>query len=40
MRELMHAACWTADFDEQGNPVGFWFSDECRRVLGYEREDD
>lgn len=40
VRELMHAACWTADFDEQGNPVGFWFSDECRRVLGYEREDD
>ena len=40
VRELLHAACWTADFDEQGNPVGFWFSDECRRVLGYEREDD
>ena len=40
VRELMHAACWTADFDEQGNPVGFWFSDECRRVLGYETEDD
>ena len=40
VRELMHAACWTADFDEQGNPVGFWFSDECRRVLGYEIEDD
>ncbi len=40
VRELMHAACWTADFDEQGNPVGFWFSDECRRVLGYEAEDD
>lgn len=40
VRELMHAACWTADFDEQGNPVGFWFPDECRRVLGYETEDD
>lgn len=40
VRELMHAACWTADFDEQGNPVGFWFSDECRRVLGYETKDD
>ena len=32
----MHAACWTADFDEQGNPIGFRFSDECRRILGYE----
>ena len=40
VRELMHAACWTADFGEQGNPVGFWFPDECRRVLGYETEDD
>ena len=40
VRELMHAACWTADFDEQGNPVGFWFSDECRRVLGYESDDE
>lgn len=36
----MHAACWTADFDERGNPVGFWFSDECRRVLGYESDDE
>ena len=40
VRELMHAACWTAEFDEQGNPVGFWFSDECRRVLGYESDDE
>lgn len=38
-RDLLHAACWTADFDEQGNPTGFWFSDECRRVLGYETEE-
>ena len=38
-RNLSHAACWTADFDEQGNPTGFWFSDECRRVLGYETEE-
>lgn len=38
-RNLLHAACWTADFDEQGNPTGFWFSDECRRVLGYETEE-
>lgn len=22
-RDLLHAACWTADFDEQGNPTGF-----------------
>ena len=36
----MHAACWTADFDDEGNPTGFWFSDECRRVLGFESEDD
>ena len=35
----MHAACWTADFDDEGNPTGFWFSDECRRVLGYETEE-
>ena len=40
VRALMHAACWTADFDEQGNPTGFWFSDECRRVLGFESGDD
>lgn len=38
-RDFLHAACWTADFDEQGNPTGFWFSDECRRVLGYETEE-
>lgn len=38
-RDLLHAACWTADFDEQGNPTGFWFFDECRRVLGYETEE-
>lgn len=40
VRNLLHAACWSADFDEQGNPTGFWFSDECRRVLGFESEDD
>lgn len=39
-RSLLHAACWTADFDDEGNPTGFWFSDECRRVLGFESEDD
>lgn len=38
-RDLLHAACWTADFDDEGNPTGFWFSDECRRVLGYETEE-
>lgn len=36
VRSLLHAACWTADFDDEGNPTGFWFSDECRRVLGFE----
>lgn len=40
VRDLLHAACWTADFDEQGNPTRFWFSDECRRVLGFESGDD
>lgn len=39
-RSLLHAACWTADFDDEGNPTGFWFSDECRRVLGFESGDD
>ena len=39
LASLLHAACWTADFDDEGNPTGFWFSDECRRVLGYETED-
>ena len=39
-RSLLHAACWTADFDDEGNPTGFWFSDECRHVLGFERGDD
>lgn len=39
-RDLLHAACWTADFDDEGNPMGFWFSDGCRRVLGFESEDD
>ena len=39
-RDLLHAACWTADFDDEGNPTGFWFSDECRRVLGFESGDD
>lgn len=38
-RDLLYAACWTADFDDEGNPTGFWFSDECRRVLGYETEE-
>lgn len=27
------------DFDDEGNPTGFWFSDKCRRVLGYETEE-
>ena len=36
---FLHAACWTADFDDEGNPTGFWFSAECRRVLGYETEE-
>ena len=40
VRDLLHAACWSADFDEQGNPTGFWFSDECRRVLGFESGND
>lgn len=40
VRNLLHAACWSADFDEQGNPTGFWFSDECRRVLGFESGND
>ena len=39
VRSLLHAACWTADFDDEGNPTGFWFSDECRRVLGFESGD-
>ena len=36
---FLHAACWTADFDDEDNPTGFWFSDECRRVRGYETEE-
>ena len=28
------------DFADEGNPTGFWFSDECHRVLGYETEED
>lgn len=35
-RDLLHAACWTADFDDEDNPTGFRFSDERRRILGYE----
>ena len=23
VRSLLHAACWTADFDDEGNPTGF-----------------
>ena len=32
-RDLLHAACRTADFDDEGNPTGSWFSDECRRCV-------
>lgn len=38
-RDLLHAACRTADFDDEGNPTGSWFSDECRRILGYETRE-
>ena len=40
VRELTHAARWTAKFNDQQKIVEPWASDELRHILGYGDEDD
>ena len=40
MRELTHAARWTAKFNDQQKIVEPWASDELRHILGYGDEDE
>ena len=40
VRELTHAARWTAKFNDQQEIVETWASDELRHILGYSDEDE
>ena len=40
VRELTHAARWTAKFNDQQEIVETWASDELRHILGYGDEDE
>ena len=40
VRELTHAARWTAKFNDQQEIVETWDSDELRHILGYGDEDE
>lgn len=40
VRELTHAARWTAKFDDQQEISETWASDELRYILGYDNEDE
>lgn len=40
VRELTHAARWTAKFDDQQKIVEPWASDELRHILGYGDEEE
>lgn len=40
VRELTHAARWTAKFNDQQKIVEPWASDELRHILGYGDEDE
>lgn len=40
VRELTHAARWTAKFDDQQEIAETWASDELRHILGYNDKED
>ena len=40
LHEMLHSGMWTMDFDERGEMTSVFWSDEFRRMLGYESEGD
>ena len=40
LHEMLHSGMWTMDFNEQGEMTDVFWSDEFRRMLGYESEED
>ena len=40
LHEMLHSGMWTMDFNEHGEMTDVFWSDEFRRMLGYESEED
>ena len=40
LHEMLHSGMWAMDFNERGEMTGVFWSDEFRRMLGYESEED
>ena len=40
LHEMLHSGMWTMDFNEHGELIGVFWSNEFRRMLGYESEED
>ena len=40
LHEMLHSGMWTMDFNERGEMTDVFWSNEFRRMLGYEGEDD
>ena len=40
LHELLHSGMWSMDFNESGDMVSVSWSDEFRRMVGYENEND
>ena len=40
LHEMLHSGMWTMDFNERGEMTDVFWSDEFRRMLGYESEED
>ena len=40
LHEMLHSGMWTMDFNERGEMTDVFWSDEFRRMLGYEDEED
>ena len=40
LHKMLHSGMWSMDFNERGEMTGVFWSDEFRRMLGYESEED
>ena len=40
LHKMLHSGMWTMDFNERGEMTDVFWSDEFRRMLGYESEED
>ena len=40
LHEMLHSGMWAMDFNERGEMTDVFWSDEFRRMLGYEGEED